>query len=198
MSTSASHYSGHSCKGPPSTSITKIHTRCEWLFSKKNWSWSRRIYRLYTFTHAWYHQALFPSSVISLSFDGSLKLHFFHRYWWWSCVAPLQSFRRCGVLLSSLCSDSHCQIIPVPAHALCRNALTIRSQWPESWSFKLCFVFRKFLLALSENYSIQLDVFSCSSWSNKISDDHRLTNRPGWRLSDYQIRARVLVECGPS
>ena len=198
MSTSAPHYSGHSCKGPPSTSITKIHTRCEWLFSKRteaDLDVSIDCVPLHLFDiikHCSHHQSFhFPSMAR------------------WSCISStdtddghvwlaLQSFRRCGVLLSSLCSDNHCQIIPVRAHALCRNAIKIRSQWPGSWSFKLCFVFRKFLLALSENYSIQLDVFSCSSWSNKISDDHRLTNRPGWRLSDYQIRARVLVECGPS
>ena len=63
-----------------------VTSRCVLLFSKKSWSWSRRMHRLCTFTHAWYHRALFPSSVISLSFDGSLKLYFFRRSWWWSCV----------------------------------------------------------------------------------------------------------------
>ena len=52
--------------------------------------------------------------------------------------------------------------------------------------FKLCYVFRQILLLLSGKYSIQLDVFSCSCWSNKISDDHWL-----WQID--QVSASLIA-----
>lgn len=143
------------------------------------------MYRLRTFTHAWYHRASFRSSVLSLSFDGSLKLHLFRTPWWCSC-APYPA------IYSSLLNTNIPTIVAKAFLFVLMRYAEMHSDFAfneiEVAIFKLTYVFRQIWLTLSEKYSIQLDVFSWSCWSNNIPNDDLL-----WQVS----QSRVSLVTGP-